>query len=339
MTITSAHREHGPGHAWLDIGQDASPQMRVVVEREADKDRYLGLDCWQSTPLELAVEDASDNRLLLGPNVVDHLKEGDFIKITVPQLAAMVEDFWPNVPISGRRGVGSGLVSSQPKKKNKGRDNSDAIRKNAAAFSAGLETENEEAPLENFGVGEDTRLSKWKLFAVVAGMCLLWIGAGVFAWLYYDELSALWGEEQSVVAEAQQQLPSQTSTAPVRDRAYWQSMLVNEELSGDQLYEAAHETSSQPDLLDISDDFLRLSAGKDHALAMREYAEIFDPTKEIATRQDAIKNPRTALQYYTQLSANGDNSVSTEIDDLCQLLKPKYYEDAEARTTFDDYCS
>ncbi|WP_319498845.1 hypothetical protein [uncultured Cohaesibacter sp.] len=113
MRISSAHKERGPGHAWLTMEEAATPATALVIERETDKDRYLGLQGWQSTPQSLPIEAVDGNRMLLGPGIVDYLKDGDFIKIIIAGTNHFEEDFWPVVPISGRRSSGFGIVSPQ----------------------------------------------------------------------------------------------------------------------------------------------------------------------------------------------------------------------------------
>ncbi|WP_119306907.1 hypothetical protein [Cohaesibacter haloalkalitolerans] len=113
MRISSAHKERGPGHAWLTMEVAATPATALVIERETDKDRYLGLQGWQSTPQSLPIEAVDGNRMLLGPSIVDYLKDGDFIKIIIAGTNHFEEDFWPVVPISGRRSSGFGIVSPQ----------------------------------------------------------------------------------------------------------------------------------------------------------------------------------------------------------------------------------
>ena len=114
MRILSAQKEHGPGHAWLSMDHAATPETALIIERETDKDRYLGSCGWQSVPEHLPVAAVDGGRMLLGPSIVDHLGEGDFIKITIAGTGLFEEDFWPVVPISGRKSSGFGIVSSKP---------------------------------------------------------------------------------------------------------------------------------------------------------------------------------------------------------------------------------
>ncbi|WP_319569347.1 hypothetical protein [Cohaesibacter marisflavi] len=114
MRILSAHKEHGPGHAWLSMDHAVTPETALVIERETDKDRYLGSSGWQSVPENLPVDAVDGGRMLLGPTIVDHLGEGDFIKVAITGTGYFEEDFWPVVPISGRKSSGFGIVSSKP---------------------------------------------------------------------------------------------------------------------------------------------------------------------------------------------------------------------------------
>ena len=114
MEIISAHREHGPGHAWLIMDAQATPGTSVTIERDTDKDRYLGVNGWQSVPQDLPVKAIEGARMLLGPTIVDHLSDGDLVKITISGSGLSEENFWPDVPISGRTSSAFGIVSPKP---------------------------------------------------------------------------------------------------------------------------------------------------------------------------------------------------------------------------------
>lgn len=384
MTFLTAEKDHGPGHAWLCLDQEAAPDWRLEIEREASKDLYLGPKGWQGTPFGIKAVAAKGDRLLLGPDVVDYLRDGDLIVLRIPEAAIEVEDYWPDIPISGRSNKGASLLDLPSEPEDEGP-------------KAPFQPEDpipQPQPVAPVITPPPSR--GWLTWAAIAAALVIWFGMGAMVWLYSDELMALiTGEpeqtetvvdqqpanepaeeptqtpaEEPIQAEnttdeatppvqeadastapdtaspdtqtAQNDPPpaTQSPAAPVHDRAYWQDMLGNSQLSGEALYGASRETRDDAELVDIAQDFLRLSADKGHKPAQQEYAGLFDPTKDAAVGSiSAVKNPSTALEYYRRLSEAGDATASRNIESLCAHLKPTYFENAEARIAIDDYCN
>ncbi len=379
MTFLSAEKDYGPGHAWLCLDRDASSDWQLEIEREASKDLYLGPNGWQGTPFGIRPQDAKGDRLLLGPDIVDHLRDGDLIVLRIPEVSIEIEDYWPDIPISGRSNKGESLLDLQAKTGKEG-PKAPFQREEPIAQPQPV------APVETPVITPPPNRG-WLKWGAMAVALIIWFGMGTMIWLYSDELMALiFGEPEQtetlvdqqptnepVEEPAEEPIQAENTTdeatppeqeadastapdnaspdtqtaqndqppaAPVHDRAYWQGMLGDTQLSGEALYGASKETRDDAELVDIAQDFLRLSADKGHKPAQQEYAGLFDPTKDTTLGSiSAVKNPSTALEYYRRLSQSGDQTAKSNIKSLCAHLKPQYFENSEARIAIDDYCN
>ncbi|PRX10059.1 UNVERIFIED_ORG: hypothetical protein BCL66_105245 [Martelella mediterranea] len=115
MRITSAHKSHGAGHAWVDTETPIAAGDSVIIERDTEKNRFLGPEGWQHSSTPLPVEAIEGSRVLLGPTIVNALRDGDFIKIRLPASGFEQEDFWPSIPVTRRAASGAGVVGGTPK--------------------------------------------------------------------------------------------------------------------------------------------------------------------------------------------------------------------------------
>lgn len=363
MKVTSAQKEYGSGYAWLDLRCEARDEMRIIVERDTDKDRFLGASGWQNTPEELTAAGAGPKGLLLGPQIVDLLRDGDYVTFSVPMAQFEETDFWPSIPISGRKTVGDGMVAGIPKIPARAGVNASPPMANQTAVGPSVDDDTLEAG------GASAEVSKFPrrgLALTLVGLVVLalLIGGGYFVWAYQGQ----WlGEQQarlgklidSALHPGGQQSESATSatpqTAPAQARAptsaanagtpataargaeYWGTILRDSAATPQQLFDAAQQTA-QENLPDLSGEFLYQAALHGHKDAERKYAEIHDPTSTTPPPAGVSKNAQTALEFYSKLTAAGDQAAQAAVTRICASIKPDYYVNATARTAFDDFC-
>lgn len=360
MKITSAQKEYGPGYAWLDMGCEARDDMRVIVERhDTEKDRYLGPSGWQNTPEELAVTGANPKGLLLGPQIVDFLRDGDYVTLSIPmaQFEELID--WPSIPMSGRKTRGHGMVAGIARAPAGVHSGSPPIM----AQSNGAAQSLDDGAADQKSTADDlNRPPRRGLFLSLLGLAILivLIGGGSFVWFYHGQ----WIGKQQIQAgsephpapqraesstpPAPQAAPAQANAspaagnvtapvAPVHGAEYWSTLLRNSAATPQQLFDAAQQTSRE-NLPDLSGEFLYQAALRGHRDAQRAYADIQDPTNAAPPPAGMSKNARTALEFYTKLTASGDQSAQADIARICASIKPDYYVNATARTAFDDYC-
>lgn len=347
MKIVSAVGEYGGGHAWLETGMPVHLAMRIVIERDAEKNCFLGVQGWQSQAVEIEPAPVIDARrpmaLLLGPNVVDQLKDGDYVTISIPGTSFNESDFWPPIPISGRKGQGAGFVAGapahkklpippQPELPGTRPSVTDAVPPHPGVGAAPQETAEGDAGRRGSGILRIVGIAAAGLFATV-----LLAAGGYFAW-------------QNFPGEAIANLP-ETAIGAVQgagqsllglgghDAAYWNGVLRDPASTPEQLYSSALETRDDDATRGISHEFLYQAASRGNGQAQQDYSRIYDPTITDAIGWDVRKNARTALEFYRKRQDAGDQNVVGDIQRVCEFLKPDIFVNAESRTAFNDYCA
>lgn len=355
MKIVSAAAEYGNGHAFLDIGTPAVAGMQVTIERDAEKNCFLGPAGWQNTPTGITALDQADgaraNSLLLGPNIVDALKDGDFVTISVLGTGFSESDFWPPIPISGRKARGEGMVAPLPSSmaaapsgaatrpgaaNGTGTSGSAHSSLNAAAnpnapITPGTDPSAIDSPPVPFVQSLTGR-------AAIAALALVLVaGGGFLAWRYWPEgsLDAL----QARVESTADSIRGYISGSPAQPQADWTGVLRDPNSTPEVLYQSALDTRESTETRDLSRELLYQSALRGNEQAQKDYSRLYDPTVAQTTGWDAQKNARTALEYYRKLQNGGDQAAAGDIRRVCDFLKPDIYTNAESRTAFDDFCS
>lgn len=355
MKIVSAAAEYGNGHAFIDIGMPVVAGMKVTIERDAEKNCFLGPAGWQNSPTGIPSIDQADGAnpgsLLLGPHVVDALKDGDFITISVLGTSFSESDFWPPIPISGRKARGEGLIAplapatakpasgfpSRPGAQH-GTGVQPAVQSlfNAAANPGEPAVQGSVmAALDSTPVPFTKRLPGG--LAILALAVILLVGAGFVAWRYWPEgsLDVLQTRVEST-ADGIRDYVSSFSAPPPTD---WAVVLRDPNSTPEALYQSALDTREGADTRDLSRELLYQSALRGNTQALKDYSRLYDPTVAQATGWDAQKNARTALEYYRKLQTGGDRAAVDDIRRVCDFLRPNVYTSVESRTAFDDFCS
>lgn len=349
MRIISAAGEYGGGHAWLDIGQPVRDGLSVVVERDAEKNCFLGPAGWQNQPAELLAVTAAGERgnmLLLGPNICDNLKDGDFVTISVSGASFSDSDFWPPIPISGRKATGVGMVGNNPAL---AKPKVEGVHPPATGVSGrptghtAAEPVNE--PAKTLGMDPEEvrprRILGLPVMAFVGGVALLFAASLMVAGLYYwrEDLQETLAGLQNQATETIQDLGTQVGLGEVRDANYWSGVLRDPATTPEQLYEFSVETRDDTDLSAVSLEMLYQAVQRGNMQAQREYSRNYDPTISEATGWEVRKNARTALELYQRLRDGGDQNAAADMTRVCEFLKPDIFVNAESRTAFDDFCS
>lgn len=357
MKIVSAAAEYGNGHAFLHIGMPVVAGMQVTIERDAEKNCFLGPAGWQNTPTGIPAIDqadgASSTNLLLGPHVVDALKDGDFITISVLGTSFSESDFWPPIPISGRKARGDGLIAPLAPAKAKAEPGHPAARPGAqhgigaqpiaqSPSNATTENPDEQALPGNAIAAPDTPSVPFTeslvgRLAIVAFAVILLVCGGFVAWRYWPEgsLDALQARIESTTAGIRDYVSSFSAPPPTD----WASVLRDPNSTPEALYQSALDTREGADTRDLSRELLYQSALRGNTQALKDYSRLYDPTVAQATGWDAQKNARTALEYYRKLQTGGDQAAADDIRRVCDFLRPDVYVNVESRTAFDDFCS
>ncbi|MCW1754164.1 MULTISPECIES: hypothetical protein [Rhizobium] len=340
MRIVSALAEHGSGHAWLDIGMPAAAGMRVTVERDAEKNCFLGPHGWQNLRAEIAAIEPPDGRransLLLGPNIVDHLKDGDFVTISVGGTGFAESDFWPPIPISGRKARGDGMVGVTPGpigKKDTGGPKPPGPGGGKTIVDPPI---GDPGPGPGPGIEPPARRHfGWIAALVILAIAL--VGGGIFAVRFLPEGTL--DNLQARITSTVDNLRDMVFPPPPEPPTDWSAVLRDPSSTPEKLYQSAIDTRSGPQTLDLSHELLYQAALRGNVQAQKDYSRLYDPTVTETTGWTGRKNARTALEYYRKLQDGGDQAAGQDIRRICDFLKPDIFVNAESRTAFDDYCS
>lgn len=340
MKIVSALAEHGSGHAWLDIGMPVVPGMRVTIERDADKNCFLGPEGWQNFPAEIApIEPPGGgraNNLLLGPDIVDHLKDGDYITLSVSGTGFAESDFWPPIPITGRRARGDGVIGvSPPAKEDEPPISRPPPGGKPPAGPTGGENPIGEGTAGPAAPGWDRRRLGW--FAALLVLVIGLAGGGIFALRHLPDGTL--DDLQTWIASIPAGLRQMVSPSRVPPPTDWAAVLRDPNSTPERLYQSAVDTRSGPQTQDLSHELLFQAALRGNAQAQKDYSRLYDPTVTEQTGWSGRKNARTALEFYRRLQENGDQAAAGDISRLCEFLKPDIFVNPESRTAFDDFCS
>lgn len=347
MKIVSAVGEYGGGHAWLETGMPVHLAMRIVIERDAEKNCFLGVQGWQSQAVEIEPVPVIDARrstaLLLGPNVVDQLKDGDYVTISIPETSFNESDFWPPIPISGRKGQGAGFVGGAPAPQKprmpptQGSSSAKPPVADVVQPPPGIET-GSQGTVESGTVRHGSGVLRIVGIAVAGIFALALLGVGgYFAWQKFpgEAIASLPGTAISAVQGAGQSLLGLGG----HDAAYWNGVLRDPASTPEQLYNSALETRDDAETRGLSHEFLYQAASRGNGQAQQDYSRIYDPTITDTVGWDVRKNARTALEFYRKRQDTGDQNVTGDIQRVCEFLKPDIFVNADSRTAFNDYCA
>ncbi|UXN05868.1 hypothetical protein [Bartonella sp. HY761] len=99
MAEIIAALEFGPGHAWLIFDEPIADDAVIYITRDSDTAGNLGPNGWQAQsfgidPIQIDPM-ASGARVLLGPDVVDYVLDGEAVTVKAGKVAFFA--FWPPV--------------------------------------------------------------------------------------------------------------------------------------------------------------------------------------------------------------------------------------------------
>lgn len=341
MKILSAVTEHGGGYAWLQTGLPVAECTPVIIERDAEKNCFLGPQGWQSQPAEIeTLSSTRSGALLLGPNIVDCLKDGDYVTIRIAGTGYEESDFWPAIPMSGRKAKDStGMTRNEPARSSVP-SSTTTMPMSASVHATQSHKPPEEAvmPQQEDSVGAvlSQNSRKLSLFIGAALMLLIVAGGGYITWRLIPD---------GTLASLSERVTTATSDFSAvilgerRDTAYWTGVLRDPAATPEKLYNSAIDTRESAETQGISHEFLYQAAARGNTQAQRDYSRLYDPTVTGETGWQAQKNARTALEFYTKIRDGGDRTVTADINRVCDFLKPGIFSNAGSRTAFDDYCS
>ncbi|UXM94837.1 hypothetical protein N5853_12195 [Bartonella sp. HY329] len=119
MAEIIAALEFGPGHVWLIFDEPIADDAVIHITRDSDSAGNLGPNGWQAQsfgidPIQIDTM-ASGARVLLGPDVVDYVLDGEAVTVNAGKVAFFA--FWPPVTPAPKKSRNSVIDGGKAKEK------------------------------------------------------------------------------------------------------------------------------------------------------------------------------------------------------------------------------
>lgn len=353
MTITVeedlSSAEGGRAIVWLDVplgGADPG----LVIRRVAGEPENLGRRGWQAGPATLAPESAEDidgrARIVVGPEICEHLAEDAQIELGVPSVGASGIVFWPYVAPASRAERGNSLHVER-------REASAEVRPKTAAAAGPAPVAEQVAPMEQASDAPPSGAegpdgaedipppprSRWPILAAIALVLLL--SAGAAYQFYGPELLAMWpADEGDTVASQENPGAGQAGPEAVRETGDASdtgaggegepSVTVAE--IREQVRDCPSQGCSMETLMGLGRRLIENSdydtgfravdyaAQRGHAPALRQIGNWYDPLHFEPQTGLSRPDPEKAAAYYRDAveagSAEGQQDLAAMCDEL-----------------------
>lgn len=374
MAEIIAALEFGPGHAWLIFDEPIAGDAMLHIMRDSDNAGNLGPNGWQAQPFAIdpiKIEDmASGARVLLGPDVVDYVLDGEAVTVKAGNVAFFA--FWPPVtpaPKKSRNSVVDGAKAApkiepvfepEPAPEIKVVDDTTPIVEPPQAVE---KPQNEyvkravDAALagqNNFGATVPKKKSMVVPFVLIGLIALVAIIVGgyfVYSSFFSQPTEQVAGGETVAPPEQPQTPPEPTPDEPVAEQSQvqrdfalgpdgWNSLISAPDTDPQRLFDLGRALrNDEGGNVDIGFEAIYRSGQRGNAAALEWYAKANDPSSD-ASGNDRITPPniRRAFESWTTLAAQ-DSSKRENITRLCNSLRDKRFSGTpDERTTFQDYC-